>query len=134
MAPTMGCGLRRQGHAVAWRFFDRMPAPFLALASDPSAGSDVFGPECAECRNIRQEYNREGLHLFAKVERPTGSLQKYRYSDALRQAHWIWTVEKLHGYLSQPAQQANPDTKMKYDDLDDPRQLDDLIPYLGTLH
>ncbi len=66
--------------------------------------------------------------------RAAGTLPDFNYSDALRQAHWVWTPEKLHSYLSRPAKQANPGTKMKYAGLVDPKDLDDLISYLGTIH
>lgn len=109
-------------------------APVRAHAGDPSAGSDVFRSECAECHSPRQGRNKKGPSLFGIVGRPAGSLADYHYSDALRQAHWVWTPEKLHAYLSQPAKQANPGTKMKYDGLDDAKDLDDLLSFLGTLH
>jgi cytochrome c len=68
------------------------------------------------------------------VGRKAASLPDYHYSDALTQANWVWTEEKLHSYLSQPAKQANPGTKMKYEGLTDSKQLEDLISYLSTVH
>jgi cytochrome c len=105
-----------------------------ARAGDTSAGSDVFKTECSECHSVKQGRNKKGPSLFGIVGRPAGTLPDFSYSDALRQAHWLWTAEKLHSYLSQPAKQANPGTKMKYDGLNDPKQLEDLISYLGTVH
>ena len=72
--------------------------------------------------------------MFGIVGRPSASLPDFNYSDVVRQDHWVWTSEKLHSYLSQPAKQTNPGTKMKYDGLTDPKQLDDLISYLSTVH
>jgi cytochrome c len=106
----------------------------LARAGDAGAGSDVFKAECAECHSVKEGRNKKGPSLFGIVGRPAGTLQGYEYSDALKQAHWTWTPEKLHDYLSQPAKQANPGTKMKYDGLSDAKQLEDLITYLGTVH
>lgn len=105
-----------------------------AHAGDAAAGSDVFKAECAECHSVRAGRNKKGPSLFAVVGRAAGTLPDYNYSDALREARWTWTPEKLHGYLSQPASKANPGTRMKYDGLADPRDLDDLVAYLGTLH
>ncbi len=121
------CGVAASGLL----FGSMLAAP--ARAADPSAGSDVFKSECAECHSIRQGRNKKGPSLFAIVGRSAGTLPDYKYSDALRQAHWVWTQEKLHSYLSQPARQANPGTRMKYEGLDDARQLDDLISYLDTI-
>jgi cytochrome c len=109
-------------------------APPFAHAGDVVAGSDVFKAECAECHSVRAGRNKKGPSLFAIVGRAAGVLPDYDYSDALRAARWTWTPEKLRGYLSQPARKANPGTRMKYDGLADPRDLDDLVTYLGTLH
>jgi cytochrome c len=108
-------------------------SPF-ALAGDASAGSDVFKTECSECHSVREGRNKKGPSLFGIVGRTAGTAPNYHYSDAVLQSHWVWTTDKLHSYLSQPAKQANPGTKMKYDGLADPKQLDDLITYLGTIH
>jgi cytochrome c len=107
----------------------------LAHAGDATAGSDVFKSECAECHSVKQGKNKKGPSLFGIVGRKAASLPDYSYSDALRgRTDWVWTAEQLHTYLSQPARQVNPGTKMKYDGLTDSRQLDDLISYLSTVH
>lgn len=106
-----------------------------AIAGDAAAGKDVFKGECAECHSLQESHQKKGPSLFGIVGRKAASLPGYDYSDALRgQAAWVWTPEQLHTYLSQPASHANPGTKMKYDGLDDQKQLDDLISYLGTVH
>ncbi|WP_304529333.1 c-type cytochrome [Dyella sp. C11] len=104
------------------------------LAGDASAGADVFKQECAECHTTKEGKNKKGPSLFGIVGRNAGSLDGYSYSDALKNAKWTWTEDKLHWYLSQPAKQANPGTKMKYSGLDDAKQLDDLIAYLQSNH
>jgi len=106
----------------------------LALAGDANAGKDVFKSECAECHTVKEGRNKKGPSLFGIVGRKAGSVTDYEYSDALKQSPWTWTPQQLHTYLSQPAKQANPGTKMKYDGLTDAKQLDDLISYLDTLH
>ena len=123
-----------RGAAVAGLCLGGALASPLAHAGDGAAGSDVFKAECAECHSVRAGRNKKGPSLFAVVGRAAGTLPDYNYSDALRAARWTWTPEKLHGYLSQPARKANPGTRMKYDGLADPRDLDDLVAYLGTLH
>ncbi|WP_100218163.1 c-type cytochrome [Dyella japonica] len=105
-----------------------------ALAGDASAGADVFKQECSECHTTREGHNKKGPSLFGIVGRHAGSLAGYKYTDALKNADWVWTEDKLHWYLSQSARKANPGTRMKYPGLDDPRQLDDLIAYLQSNH
>ena len=110
-------------------------SPSHARAGDASAGSDVFKSECAECHSIKQGRNKKGPSLFGIVGRKAASLPDYNYTDALRaRTDWVWTAQQLHDYLSKPARQINPGTRMKYDGLTDAKQLDDLIAYLGTVH
>ncbi|MGF6495945.1 cytochrome c [Luteibacter sp. 621] len=109
-------------------------ASLPATAGDAKAGQDVFKSECAECHAVAQGRNKKGPSLFGIVGRKSGSLPDYNYSDALKNIGWTWTPEQLHTYLSQPAKQANPGTKMKYDGLDNAKDLDDLLSYLATLH
>lgn len=106
----------------------------LARAGDPTAGADVFKSECSECHSVKEGKNKKGPSLFGIVGRKAGSLGDYDYSDALHKTSWTWTADQLHSYLSQPAKQANPGTKMKYDGLDNAKDLDNLISYLDTLH
>lgn len=106
-----------------------------AHAGDARAGVDVFKSECAECHTMRQGRNKKGPSLFGIVGRKAASLPDYNYTDALRaRTDWVWTPEKLHEYLSKPARETNPGTRMKYDGLTDAQQLDDLITYLSTVH
>lgn len=113
--------------AAAW-------APPPARAGDAGAGKDVFKSECAECHAVKEGRNKKGPSLFGIVGRKAGTLPDYDYSDALKHSTWTWTAGQLHTYLSQPAKKANPGTKMKYDGLDNAKDLDDLISYLDTLH
>ena len=103
-------------------------------AGDATAGADVSKSECAECHTVKEGRNKKGPSLFGIVGRQSGSIADYSYSDALKQAQWTWTQDKLHWYLSQPAKTANPGTKMKYDGLTDAKQLDDLLSYLSSVH
>jgi cytochrome c len=123
-----------QGIAMAVVMLGGLMMTPHAKAGDASAGSNVFKSECSECHSTKQGRNKKGPSLFGIVGRPAGTLTDYNYSDALHQAPWTWTTDKLHGYLSQPAKQANPGTKMKYSGLNDPKQLEDLISYLDTFH
>lgn len=123
------------GLCTATLFFGWVLASPSARAGDASAGSDVFKTECSECHSIKEGRNKKGPSLFGVVGRKAASISGYDYSDALRsKTDWVWTQEKLHDYLSQPAKQADPGTKMKYDGLSDAKQLDDLISYLSTVH
>ena len=122
------------GVALASLLLGWAAASPVARAGDAAAGADVFKSECAECHTVKEGRNKKGPSLFGIVGRQSGSIADYNYSDALKQAQWTWTQDKLHWYLSQPAKTANPGTKMKYDGLTDAKQLDDLLSYLSSVH
>ncbi|AZR26849.1 c-type cytochrome [Xanthomonas vasicola pv. arecae] len=107
-----------------------LPMP-SAHAAD---GAGILLTECGECHSAKQGKNKKGPSLFGVAGRPAGSVADFSgYSDALKNSKWTWTPAQLKTYLSQSSIKALPGTKMKYDGLDDPKQLDALIAYLNTL-
>ena len=104
-----------------------------ARAAD-GAGKDTFMAECAECHSATQGKNKKGPSMFGIGNRQAASLPDYsNYSDALKNSKWQWTPAQLKTYLSQSSSKALPGTKMKYEGLDDPKELDALIVYLNSL-
>lgn len=115
----------------AFILFASASLPALA-AGDAKLGSKVFSTECSECHSMKEGRNKKGPSLFAIVGRKAASLPDVEYSNSLRQTGWVWNEATLRSYLSKPTKQANPGSKMKYDGLQDPQALEDLIEYLGT--
>lgn len=103
--------------------------PVAVHAADP--GARVFMSECSECHSVANGKNKEGPSLFGVIGRPSASVPGYKYSSALRQAHWTWNEATLRRYLTQPAEKALPGTKMEFDGLD-AAQVDAVIAYLRT--
>lgn len=105
-----------------------------ALAGgDAKVGGKVFSAECSECHSIKEGRNKKGPSLFAVLGRKAADLPGVEYSDSLRKTGWTWNEEALRAYLSKPAKEANPGSKMKYDGLRDAQALEDLIAYLATV-
>lgn len=101
--------------------------------ADVKRGSDVFAEHCAECHSAREGKQKKGPSVFNIVGRKAAAQPGFEFSEALRNTGWTWDHERLGFYLSQPSKKANPGSKMKYDGLSDPKDLADLIAYLGTL-
>jgi cytochrome c len=104
-----------------------------AHAGNPARGADVFKAECMECHSTRAGHNKKGPSLFHVLGRPAASVDGFDYSEAMKKSGWSWNEERLRAYLSRPVSQSNPGGKMKYDGLTDPKALEDLIAYLGSL-
>ena len=114
-------------------FLVLVPAHCAFASGDASEGSDLFEQECSECHSVVAGRNKKGPSLFGVVGRHSGSLASYHYSDAMGNAHLIWTPQTLARYLSGPKHLV-PGTKMKYSGLSGQQDRNDLISFLETQH
>jgi len=70
--------------------------------------------------------------LFGVLSRKAGSVADFAYSDAMKQAGWVWAADKVDAYITHP-KKVVPGGKMKYDGLDDAAARADVIAYLQSL-
>lgn len=103
-----------------------------AKAQDATAGERVFKLNCSICHSVQPGRNVVGPSLFAVVNRHSGQVQNFHYSDANKNSGLTWNVATLDRYLAGPRDLV-PGTKMTFPGLRDARQRADLIAYLGTL-
>ena len=104
-----------------------------ARAQDATAGEKVFKANCSICHSPQQGRNLVGPSLFSVVDRHSGEIAGFHYSDANKNSGITWTVATLDRYIAGP-REVVPGTKMTFPGLKDPKQRADLIAYLGTLH
>lgn len=67
---------------------------------DPDRGRLVFLKRCTGCHALTQD--REGPHLGGVYGRTSGSVPGFDYSDALRNAHLVWSDATLDRWLTDP--------------------------------
>ena len=75
----------------------------LAAASamadgDAADGEKVFG-RCKACHVVDKEQNRVGPHLVGIIGRPAGSVETFKYSDAMKNSGKTWDEATLAAYL-----------------------------------
>ncbi len=104
-----------------------------AHAQDAMAGEKVFKANCGICHSVQPGRNMVGPSLFSVVNRHSGEIPGFHYSDANKNSGLVWTVATLDRYLAGPRELV-PGTKMTFPGLKDPKQRADLIAYLATLH
>ena len=104
-----------------------------AQAQDAAAGEKVFKNNCGICHSAQPGRNLVGPSLFSVVNRHSGEIPGFHYSDANKNSGLTWTVATLDRYLTGPRELV-PGTKMTFPGLKDPQQRADLIAYLATLH
>ena len=103
-----------------------------ANAQDAAAGERVFKNNCGICHSPQPGRNMIGPSLFSVVDRHSGQIPGFHYSDANLNSGLTWNVTTLDRYIAGP-RELGPGTKMTFPGLKDPKQRADLIAYLATL-
>lgn len=105
--------------------------PAMAFAEgDAGKGEKVFR-KCKACHTADKEKNKVGPHLVGIVGRAAGSVEGFKYSDAMKGSGLTWDEATLDKYLTKPKDLV-PGTKMIFGGLKKDGQRADLIAYLKT--
>lgn len=74
----------------------------VALAQgDAENGEKVFN-KCKACHAVDEPKNKVGPHLVGIFGRPAGSVEDFRYSDAMKESGVTWNEETIAAYLADP--------------------------------
>jgi cytochrome c len=110
-------------------------ALFLALSVMPVAAADVehgkaLYQTCAACHTERPD--ALGPSLKGIFGRKSGTLEDFRYSNAMRRANLVWDDDNLRAYIQDPQAKVKGN-RMPYGGVTDPKDVDDVIAYLKVL-
>ena len=111
---------------VAAIFFSLAGQP--AIASDVTKGKRVFN-KCKSCHVANKEKNRVGPHLVGLFGRKSGTVEKYKYSKAMKAAGVVWNEQSLDKYLTNPKKYVKG-TKMAFAGLKKKADRENVIAYL----
>lgn len=103
-----------------------------AFAGDATIGAGVFTNRCKECHEAPAGDRKAGPSLVGVVGRQAGTLEGFNYSDAMRSAGFIWTVEQLSAYLVSP-RTVVPGNRMPFNGIKREGEVGDLIAYLQSI-
>lgn len=104
-----------------------LPAPYNT--ADLTNGKAKFGL-CRSCHTIAPGgANMTGPNLHGVFGRKAGSVEDYKYSEAVEHAGFVWDAEHLDKWLAEP-RTFLPGTKMSFAGLKDPKDRVDLIAYV----
>ena len=104
-----------------------------AQAQEAAAGERLFRMNCSICHSTQPGRNLIGPSLFDVINRHSGQISDFHYSDANRTSGLVWNIATLDRYLAAPRDLV-PGTKMTFPGLKDAKQRADVIAYLETLH
>ena len=97
-------------------------------AADALHGKDVF-VICSACHGDHP--GDLGPSLIGVVGRKAGTRTDYRYSGPMARAEFIWDEKHLRDFLSNPRDMIKG-TKMPFDGLSNPTDIEDIIAYLAS--
>ncbi len=103
----------------------------LFAAADPEKGAKVFS-KCKACHKIDEGVNATGPSLYGVVGRPVGSMEGFKYSDAIANLGGNWEPERMNEFLAGPKAYA-PGTKMTFSGLKKAADRANLIAYLASI-
>jgi cytochrome c len=104
-----------------------LPAPYNE--GDLENGRRVFA-RCRSCHTLAEGGgNLTGPSLWGVFGRPVGSVEGFRYSEAVQNAGFTWDAEHLDGWLEAP-REFLPGNRMAFAGVPDEADRRDLIAYL----
>jgi cytochrome c len=103
-----------------------MVAAGAAQAADAAHGKLVF-QTCAACHTDKPD--AIGPSLRGVYGRKSGSLDDFRYSNAMLRANLVWDDANLRDYIKDPQAKVKGN-RMPFAGLSDAKDIDDVIAYL----
>ena len=97
-----------------------------ALAQED--GERVFN-QCKACHSLDAGVHRVGPSLAGLDGRTAGTVEGFRYSDAMKDSGIVWNEETLEGFLANPREYL-PGNRMSFPGVRDEEKLEALIDYL----
>jgi cytochrome c len=94
---------------------------------DPAQGATVY-KKCQACHEVEAEENKVGPHLVGIFGREAGSIENFRYSEAMKDSGIVWQDDTITAYLKAPKGYL-PGTKMLFAGLKD-EEIADLLAFL----
>jgi cytochrome c len=101
----------------------------IALAQgDAEAGAKVFN-KCKACHVADEPQNRVGPHLVGLFGRPAGSVEGFKYSDAMKGSGITWSEETVAEYIADPRGYIKGN-RMAFVGIKDEEDVANLVAYL----
>jgi len=101
----------------------------VATAGDAEAGKKVFA-KCAVCHVVDKPQNKVGPTLHGVIGRPAGTVEGFKYSDAMKNSGLVWDEATLDAYLENPKEHVKG-TKMAFAGLKKPEDRANVIAYIA---
>ena len=98
-------------------------------AGDSQNGKKVFN-KCMACHAVEAGKNKLGPSLHGVIGRKAGTVEGYKYSDAMKASNLTWNEETIAKFLADPKGTV-AGSKMIFPGLKNEAEITDVISYLG---
>jgi len=105
-----------------------LPISAALAQGDPENGEKVFN-KCKTCHVADEEKNKIGPTLMGIFGRQAGSVEGFKYSDAMKESGITWDEATIDEYIANP-KKIVPKGKMAFAGLTKEQDRADLIAYL----
>ena len=85
--------------------------------------------KCKACHSVDEAKNKVGPYLVGVFGRPAGSVEGFKYSEAMKSSGITWTEETIAAYLADPRGYIKGN-RMAFTGLKDQDDIADVIAYL----
>ncbi|NIY78877.1 c-type cytochrome [Celeribacter sp. HF31] len=97
-----------------------------------AAGAEFFDKECHRCHSVDADRASYGPLLTGVVGREAGTFEGYPYSEALKNAGFVWTKGAIRAWM-EDNDALVPGTKMRHVGVSDPTVQDFIVTYLASI-
>ena len=101
----------------------------LARADGDAAEGAKGFKKCSVCHVVDKPQNRVGPSLLGVIGRPAGTVEGFKYSEAMKGSGIVWSAETLDAYIADPKGYI-PGNKMAFAGLKKPEERADVIAYI----
>jgi cytochrome c len=105
-----------------------LAAPPVLAEGDPAAGKKVFN-KCKACHSLEAGQNKIGPTLAGVFGRAAGSVDGFKYSDAMKSSDLSWSEESLMAYLANP-KEFMPGNRMAFPGIKKEDEMENLLAFL----
>ena len=102
-----------------------------AWAADAAHGKELFRA-CAACHGADGRGGSLGPTLVGVIGRHAGSVDGFRYSNAMKRSGLVWDEAGLRDYVTNPQAKVKGN-RMPYSGVGKAGDADDIVAYLKTL-
>jgi cytochrome c len=101
----------------------------VALAEGDAAHGQVVFNKCKACHSVDEPKNKVGPYLVGVFGRPAGSVEGFKYSEAMKSSGITWDEQTIAEYLADPRGYIKGN-RMAFVGLKNQQDIADVIAYL----